>query len=228
METMSVDAELGGEGPVVGVDRLEHLAAVVDQVELVDGEDDVADAEQRDQEAVPAGLGQDPLAGVDEDDGQLGGRRPGDHVPRVLLVARRVGHDELASLGREEPVGHVDGDALLALGGQAVDEQGEVELAALGADLLRVGLQRGEVVLEDQLRLVEEAADQRALAVVDRPAGDEAQQRLVLVVLEVGLDVVGDQGVQVRHLRSTPPASSSPWTPWRRGRSPVPAARRRW
>ena len=54
-------------------------------------------------------------------------------------------------------------------------KQGEVEFAALGADLLRVGLQRREVVLEDQLRVVEQAADQRALAVVDAAAGDEAQ-----------------------------------------------------
>ena len=176
------DAELGCEGAVLGVDRLEHLCGVVDQVELVHGEDDVADAEQRDQEAVPPGLGEDPLAGVDEDDGQLGGRRAGHHVARVLLVTRRVGHHELAPLGREEPVGDVDGDALLAFGRQAVDEQGEVEVVALRTDLLRVGLERGQMVLEDQLRLVEEAPDQGALAVVDRPAGDEAQQRLVLVV----------------------------------------------
>jgi hypothetical protein len=59
-------------------------------------------------------------------------------------------------LGREEPVGHVDGDALLALGGEAVDQEGEVELAALGADLLGVGLERREVVLEDELGVVEE------------------------------------------------------------------------
>ena len=175
-----LDAELGGEGAVVGVDRSKTLLGVVDQVELVDGQDDVADAEERDQVAVAPGLGQDPLAGVDQDHGQLGGRGAGDHVARVLLVARRVGHDELAVLGREEAVGHVDGDALLALGGQAVDQEGEVELAALGADLLRVGLERGQVVLEDQLGLVEEAPDQRALAVVDRATGDEAQQRLVL------------------------------------------------
>ena len=92
---------------------------------------------------VTAGLGQHALAGVDQDDGHVGGGGAGDHVAGVLLVARRVGDDELAVLGREEPVGHVDGDALLALGGETVDQEGEVELAALGADLLGVGLQRG-------------------------------------------------------------------------------------
>ena len=86
--------------------------------------------------AVPAGLREHALARVDQDDGAVGGRGAGGHVARVLLVARRVGDDELALVGREEAVGDVDGDALLALGREAVDEQREVELAALRADLL--------------------------------------------------------------------------------------------
>ena len=67
---------------------VEHLLGVVDQVELVDRQDHVADAEQRDEEAVPPGLGEHSLAGVDQDDRQVRGRRAGDHVAGVLLVAR--------------------------------------------------------------------------------------------------------------------------------------------
>ena len=63
-----------------------------------------------------ARLGQHALARVDQDDGEVGGRGAGDHVARVLLVARRVGDDELALVGGEEAVGDVDRDALLALG----------------------------------------------------------------------------------------------------------------
>ena len=58
---------------------------------------------------------------------------------------------------------------------------------------LRVGLERRELVLEEHLRLVQQAADQRALAVVDAAAGDEAQQALVLVRVEVRVDVLGDE-----------------------------------
>ena len=47
--------------------------------------------------------------------------------------------------------------------------------------LLRIALERGELVLEDQLGVVEQPADQRRLAVVDRAAGQEAQQRLLLL-----------------------------------------------
>ena len=60
--------------------------------------------------------------------------------------------------------------------------------------------ERREVVLEHELRLVEQAADQRRLAVVDAAAGDEAQERLVLVRVEVRIDVGLEQVVdRVRH-----------------------------
>ena len=59
---------------------------------------------------------------------RFGGGRAGDHVARVLNVAGRVGDDELALRRREVAVRDVDGDALLALGAQAVGEQREVHL----------------------------------------------------------------------------------------------------
>ena len=49
------------------------------------------------------------------------------------------------------------------------------------------------MVLEDELRVVEEPADEGRLAVVDAAAGDEAQHGLVLVLVEVGVDVLGQQ-----------------------------------
>ena len=195
-----------------------RLLRVADEVHLVDREHDVADAEQRHEVAVPARLRQHALARVDQDDGEVGGRGAGHHVARVLLVARRVGDDELALVGREEAIGDVDRDALLALGGEAVDQQREVELAALRADLLRVGLERGQLVLEDHLRVVEQPADQRALAVVDAAAGDEAQQALVLVLAAGRPRCPCAMRSETCAIRSTPPASSSPSTPPGRGR----------
>jgi hypothetical protein len=49
------------------------------------------------------------------------------------------------------------------------------------------------LILEQKLGLVQEPADERALAVVDAPAGDEAQDRPSLVQLEVGLDLLLDR-----------------------------------
>jgi hypothetical protein len=49
-------------------------------------------------------------------------------------VARGVGDDELALGGGEVAVGDIDGDALLTLGLQAVDQQRQVDVVAGGAD----------------------------------------------------------------------------------------------
>ena len=75
------------------------------------------------------------------------------------------------------------------------------------------------------LRVVQQAPDQRALAVVHAAAGDEAQQVLGFVLLQVARRrrVVGMRHAVAR-IRSSPPASSSPSTrdgswsitrPWR-------------
>jgi hypothetical protein len=62
-------------------------------------------------------------------------------------VAGGVGNDELA-LGRGEvAVGDVDGDALLALSLEAVEQEGIVDLAVAGvADLFAIGVQGAELI----------------------------------------------------------------------------------
>ena len=110
-------------------------------------------------------------------------------------MSRAVGDDELAFLRAEETVGDIDGDALLALGREAIDQQREIDVLALRAVAPAVGFQRRELVVEQQLGVVQQAPDQRALAVVDAAAGDEAQQVLGFVLLQVlrdgGRRVVG-------------------------------------
>jgi hypothetical protein len=145
------DADLCREGSVVRFDRVEDRLVIVDQVELVDRDHDLFDADELDEEAVPAGLRQHTLPRIDEDDREVSGRRTRHHVAGVLLMAGCVGDDELAAFRAEEPVRDVDGDALLALGGETVDEQREVELATLRPDRLRVGFECGEMVLEHEV-----------------------------------------------------------------------------
>src|SRR5439155_17936589 len=118
------DLELHGEGGEVGADGGEDLGVVVDQVHLVHAQHEVRDPQQRGDEGVAPALLQHPLARVDEDEGEIRGGGPGDHVAGVLHVAGGVGDDELAPGGGEVAVGDVDGDALLALGAQPVGEQG--------------------------------------------------------------------------------------------------------
>ena len=71
-----------------------------------------------------------------------------------MFVARRVDDDEYPPRGREEAIGDVDGDVLLAFGRQSVQQQRKVELLALGAEFARIGDQRVELIVEELLRFV--------------------------------------------------------------------------
>ena len=124
---IGVTRRAAGKAGEVVADAVEHAAIEVEQVHLVDGQDEVRDAEQvRDARVAPRLLAH-AVPGVDEQDGDVGRRRAGRHVARVLLVARRVGEDELPPRGCEVAVGDVDRDALLALGAQAVGEEREID-----------------------------------------------------------------------------------------------------
>jgi len=154
MQRSRLEADALGKGQVVGLDALEHALIEVHQVHLVDGHDDVLDAQQGGDEAVPTGLGLHAVAGVDEDDRQVAGRGAGRHVAGVLLMTGGVGDDELALGGAEVAVGHVNGDALLALGLQAIDQQRQVHVIAGGADLLRVAGDGFQMILVDHFGIV--------------------------------------------------------------------------
>jgi hypothetical protein len=144
-------------------------------IELVHGKHDAGHAQQLHQQRVAArlreqrqrGVGPVELGGIDQHHGGIGTAGGRDHVAGVLLVAGGVANDELARLGAEVAVGHVDGDALLALGAQAIGQQGQVGFT--------LALHARQVVLQHGLAVHQQAADQRAFAVVHAAAGDEAQ-----------------------------------------------------
>jgi hypothetical protein len=168
------DLELRGEAGELLDDLVVDRLIEADEVHLVDRHDDVRHPQQGGDERVAARLLEHALARVDQHHGQVGGRGAGDHVARVLRVAGGVGDDERAPRRREVAVGDVDRDALLALGAQPVGEQGEVGVGVAAA--LASALDRLQLVLEDLLGVVEQAADERALAVVHRAGGGEAQE----------------------------------------------------
>src|ERR1019366_2505156 len=156
----------------VGANGAENFFAVLHQVHLIDGDHQVANAQQGGDESMPARLCQQAMASVDQHDGQVRGRRASGHVAGILLVARGVGDDELAPRGGKVAVGHVDGDALFALGAQPVGEQREVQAAVC----LSGFADAGELVFVDRLRIVQQAPDERGLAIVHAARGGEAQQ----------------------------------------------------
>ena len=193
--------------PQLLLDLAEALLGEAREIHLVHRDDDVRDAEDRRQIRVAARLLDHALARVDEDDRHVRSRGARDHVARVLDVPRRI-RELKAAAGRDEgAVGDVDRDALLALGAQAVGEQSEVDVAVAAA--LRRLLDVLELVGEDLLRVVEQPADQRGLAVVDRARRDEAEQ-------------VGGHQLLRSSQRASDPPSPPRWRGRRRGSRRVP------
>ena len=64
-------------------------------------------------------------------------------------------------------VGDIDGDALFALGRQAVHQQRKIDVLALRADPLGIGLERRQLIFEDHLGVVEKPSDERGFTVID-------------------------------------------------------------
>ena len=118
-----------GEFFELGRNVLEHRAVEIDQVDLVDRQHNMPNAQEANNHRVAACLTQQALAGIDQQYREIGIRRACCHISCVLFVARRVGDDERSPVGREIPVRHVDGDALLPLGLEAVKQQRVVNLA---------------------------------------------------------------------------------------------------
>ena len=126
----------------------------------------MADAEQRNDMGVATGMAVRALARIDEQDGELRVRRTRHHVARVLLVTWRIRHHERAPARGGITIGDIDGDALLALGFQSVDEQGVVDLL-IRPVFARIALERRHLVLEHELLLEEQPPDEGRLAVID-------------------------------------------------------------
>ena len=85
-------------------------------------------------------------------------------------MSRRIGNDEFAFGRGEITVGHVNGNALFALGGKAVCQAGKIRRFAVfssAVELVKLVGQQGFAV-------VEQAADEGGFAVIDTAGGNEA------------------------------------------------------
>ena len=134
----------------------------------------MGNAQQVRDQSMAARLNRQAFRRVDQHDGQIRRRCAGDHIARVLLVARRVGDDELAFRRGEIAIGDVNGDALLALGDQAIGQQGQID--RVRAPFLAGFFNRRELVFENGFRVVQQTADQRTLTIINAARRGKAQQ----------------------------------------------------
>ena len=127
-----LEAEARREPLEFGVDLGKVRLGPADQVHLVDGQNDPPNSHQVEDGCMSARLLLDAAARIDDQDRHISMRGAGGHVARVLLVARAIDDDQAALAGIEIPPGDVDGDALLALGGEAIHQQAEIGCARSG------------------------------------------------------------------------------------------------
>ncbi len=160
-------------------DLLERGVLVSDEVHLVDGHDHRLHAHERADGEVAMRLRADSARGIDHEDGHIAVGCGHRHVARVLLVPGRVRHEDTAAVGQVHvPVGDVDGDALLALGLEPVGEEGEVDLPhGDGRPAAPRPLGVLQRVDRHRVGLRQQPPDERGLAVVDRAAGHQVQDR---------------------------------------------------
>ena len=147
----------------------------------------MAHAERRRDQRMAARLLRKTRLRIHQNEREVGGGSAGRHVARVLLMAGRIGDDELALLGGKETIGKIDGDLLLALGGEPVEQQREVEVFLCAGQLAAILAQRLDLVVEHELCFKQQTPQQARLAVIDRTAGDEAQQALGFVIVNDGV-----------------------------------------
>jgi hypothetical protein len=171
-------AQLTAQRVEIRHDAVEHRLLVAHQVHLVDGQNQLTDAQQGRDGGMSARLHQQTLARIHKQDRQICGRCTGNHVARVLMMPGRIGQDEAAPCRLEESIRDVDGHALLALGSEAIDQQGIVGAALHRAEAPAVALQRGHHVVGNGAAFEQQAPDQGGLTVIDAAAGEDAQKRV--------------------------------------------------
>ena len=176
------DPQSRGKREKIAVQTRENFFAVIHEIHLVDGRDSAANAQKRSYIGMAVSLCEQAFRRVHENNRQVRRRRSGGHVARVLFVARRVGDDELATRRAEVAIRHVNGNSLLAFRAQAVGQQRKVERATRAINLAL--LNRGHVILVNRLRVMQQAPDERGLAVVHATRSGKAQQVLLQVCFE--------------------------------------------
>ena len=152
----------------------ESRRAEIDPVHLVDDDRDLLDAEQMQQIAVAPGLVAHAFQRVDDQHGAIRLRSAGDHVAQEFGVAGRVDQHHVAGPGAKADLRGVDGDALVALGLQRIEQERPFERhAAPRAD----GFQHFQLAVGQAAGLMQQPSDQRRLAVIDMADDDDANLR---------------------------------------------------
>jgi len=110
------------------------------------------------------------MGSSDELMAKLRGGSAGCHVSRKLLMARGIGDNERPSRRCKKPVRYVNRNSLFAFRFQTIEQKRKIDVTFCCTLPLRIFDKSGQLVLENELAVVQKAADQCGLAIIDRPA----------------------------------------------------------
>ncbi len=166
-------AEFGEErGDFIG-HGLEAHGVEIDEVDLVDDDRNLPQSQELQDEGMAARLFAHTFGGIDHQQGRLGLGDAGDGVLQEFLVPRRVDDDIGALGGLEEDLRRVDGDALVALGLEGIQQERPFQRTAA---LVAGGLEFGELAFGQAAGVMQQAADQGRLAVIDMADDGEGKR----------------------------------------------------
>jgi hypothetical protein len=168
-------AEAARQKGEVGRNSGEDVLGVVHQVDLVNYQHDMWHAKQRGHCQVAARLFDHALACVDEQHNHVRGGGAGHRVPGVLHMPRAIGEDELPCRSGEVAIRHIDGDALLALGTQAIGEQSKISSIETPAPAHLLDMIKS--VSQHRIGVEQQPTDQRGFPIVNRARRGKPQQR---------------------------------------------------
>ncbi len=171
-------------------DGAESLLAPSNNVHLVDRRHHMANTQQTGNKRMPARLRGHAFTRVDQTDGQLAMTCTSCHVARVLLMTRAVGNDETTTRGSEVSPRNINSDSLFALSLQAVHCKRQIKSAASGSMHLAVFFKRSHVIFINATGVMEQAPNQRALAVIHAAAGKKPQQFIAFIAAQVVINAL--------------------------------------
>ena len=93
-------------------------------------------------------------------------------------MAGCIGDNEASLRGREKAVSHINSDALLAFCLKPINQQCKVNILTHRAVLAAILRDGGERIIHNEVAVIQQAPDQRRLAVIHRTACQEAQERV--------------------------------------------------
>ena len=160
--------------PIVLLDLAKSFFREIHKIHFVHNHNDLVDAEHAEQISVAPALFAHAFVCADNKDRCVRSRRARDHVLQKFLVPRRIDDRVTAACCSKRNLGGVDGDVLLLFLEKRIEQKREFKLHPFGCAGV---LYFFDLPFRQRAGVVENAPDERGLAVIHMTDEDDAELR---------------------------------------------------